>query len=73
MTQGTRTSCFSLESRLPRWPQVRPLGLLLQSPAHRVVRVLQVTQTNWQLPPHQRRQRRALAQQQTLLLQFNPA
>ena len=33
-----------------RWPRVQPLVALLQSPAHRVVRVLHVTQTNWQLP-----------------------
>jgi hypothetical protein len=31
------------------WPRVRPLGLLLQTPAHRVTHVLQVTQSNWQL------------------------
>lgn len=32
-----------------RWPRVRPLVTLLQSPAHRVMRVLQVTQSNWQV------------------------
>jgi hypothetical protein len=74
VTQSPRTtSCFSLDSRLLHRPQARPLGLLLQSPAHRVLRVLQVTQTHWQLPPHQRRQRRALAQQLSQLHQFNPA
>lgn len=30
-----------------RWPVERRLGLLLQTPAHRVVRVLQVTQAQW--------------------------
>lgn len=31
-----------------RWPRVvRPLRVLLQSPAHRVVRVLDVTKANW--------------------------
>ncbi|MDM0052811.1 hypothetical protein [Variovorax sp. J22R115] len=33
-----------------RWPRVRPLVVLLQSPAHRVMRVLHVTQSQWQLP-----------------------
>jgi len=33
----------------PRWPCVRPLVALLQSPAHRVLRVLDVTRSNWQL------------------------
>jgi len=41
------------------WPRPRPLGLLLQSPAHRVVRVLLVTQTHWQLPEHRSRRRHA--------------
>ena len=36
----------------PQWLQARALGLLLQSPAHRVLRVLLVTQTHWQLPEH---------------------
>ena len=35
------------------------IGLLLQSPAHRVVRVLLVTQTHWQLPEHRSRRRHA--------------
>ncbi|MBW8717319.1 MAG: hypothetical protein JF629_16240 [Variovorax paradoxus] len=43
----------------PVWPRPRPLGLLLQSPAHRVVRVLLVTQTNWQLSEHRSRRRHA--------------
>jgi hypothetical protein len=43
----------------PQWPQVRSLGLLLQSPAHRVLRVLLVTQAHWQLPEHRSRRRRA--------------
>jgi hypothetical protein len=30
-----------------RWPRVRPLVVLLQSPAHRVMRVLHVTQSHW--------------------------
>ncbi|WP_174262625.1 hypothetical protein [Variovorax sp. SRS16] len=34
---------------VPRWPRVRPLVVLLQSPAHRAVRVLHVTQSNWQV------------------------
>lgn len=34
------------------WPQARPLGLLLQSPAHRVLRVQLVTQAHWQLQEH---------------------
>lgn len=43
----------------PRWPQAaRPLCALLQSPAHRVLRVLLVTQTHWQLPEHRARRRR---------------
>ncbi|MBB1604129.1 hypothetical protein [Variovorax sp. UMC13] len=33
--------------RVLRWPVERRLGLLLQTPAHRVVRVLQVTQAHW--------------------------
>jgi hypothetical protein len=33
-----------------RWPRVRPLVELLQSPAHRVIRVLGVTQANWAVP-----------------------
>jgi hypothetical protein len=32
-----------------RWPRARPLVVLLQSPAHRVLRVLHVTQSNWQV------------------------
>ncbi|HWT18892.1 MAG TPA: hypothetical protein VN280_08250 [Variovorax sp.] len=43
----------------PVWPRPRPLGLLLQSPAHRVLRVLLVTQNHWQLPEHRSRRRRA--------------
>lgn len=43
----------------PQWPQARTLGLMLQSPAHRVLRVLLVTQTHWQLPEHRARRRRA--------------
>ncbi|MDQ0045633.1 hypothetical protein [Variovorax boronicumulans] len=42
-----------------KWPQARSLDMLLQSPAHRVVRVLLVTQTHWQLPEHRSRRRRA--------------
>ena len=43
-----------------RWPRrVRSLGALLQTPAHRVVRVLQVTQSHWQLPERYRRRRPA--------------
>ena len=39
-----------------RWPRrVRSLGVLLQTPAHRVVRVLHVTQFHWQLPERHRR------------------
>jgi hypothetical protein len=38
-----------------RWPRVRPLVMLLQTPAHRVMRVLHVTQSNWQLPEHRGR------------------
>jgi hypothetical protein len=37
-----------------RWPRVRPLVVLLQSPAHRVMRVLDVTQAHWQLPARRR-------------------
>jgi len=44
---------------VPRWPRTRPLGVLLQSPAHRVMRVLLVTQTHWQLPEHRSRRRLA--------------
>lgn len=33
-----------------RWPRPRPLVALLQSPAHRVLRVLHVTRSQWQLP-----------------------
>jgi hypothetical protein len=44
---------------VPLWPRARPLGVLLQSPAHRVMRVLLVTQTHWQLPEHRSRRRRA--------------
>ncbi|MDM0107453.1 hypothetical protein QTH97_21075 [Variovorax sp. J22R24] len=40
-----------------RWPHVRPLVVLLQSPAHRVMRVLHVTQSHWQLPERRRRMR----------------
>ncbi|MDI3381766.1 hypothetical protein ACFPPF_19455 [Xenophilus aerolatus] len=43
--------------RFLRWPRVRPLGQLLQSPAHQVVRVLHVTQSNWQLPERRRGRR----------------
>ncbi|QNK70364.1 hypothetical protein [Variovorax sp. PAMC26660] len=43
----------------PKWPQARSLGLLLQSPAHRVLRVLLVTQNHWQLPAPRSRRRRA--------------
>jgi hypothetical protein len=39
-----------MEASSMRWPQARPLVVLLQSPAHRVMRVLHVTQANWQLP-----------------------
>ncbi|WP_167330533.1 hypothetical protein [Variovorax paradoxus] len=42
-----------------KWPQARSLDMLLQSPAHRVMRVLLVTQTHWQLPEHRSRRRRA--------------
>jgi hypothetical protein len=42
-----------------KWPQARSLDMLLQSPAHRVLRVLLVTQTHWQLPEHRSRRRRA--------------
>ncbi|WP_172672234.1 hypothetical protein [Variovorax paradoxus] len=42
-----------------KWPQARSLDTLLQSPAHRVVRVLLVTQTHWQLPEHRTRRRQA--------------
>ncbi|WP_208513815.1 hypothetical protein [Variovorax paradoxus] len=45
--------------RSVRWPRTRSLRLLLQSPAHCVVRVLLVTQTHWQLPEHRSRRRRA--------------
>ncbi|MDN4589688.1 hypothetical protein DBA29_14425 [Xenophilus aerolatus] len=40
-----------------RWPRRRSLGQLLQSPAHQVVRVLHVTQANWQLPERRRTRR----------------
>ncbi|MDM0021585.1 hypothetical protein [Variovorax saccharolyticus] len=33
----------------PRWPRARPLVALLQSPAHRVMRVLDVTRSHWQV------------------------
>ncbi|MGJ7604925.1 hypothetical protein ACSFA7_11310 [Variovorax sp. LT1R20] len=42
-----------------KWPQARSLDMLLQSPAHRVLRVLLVTQAHWQLPEHRSRRRRA--------------
>ncbi|MDP9899662.1 hypothetical protein [Variovorax ginsengisoli] len=43
-----------------RWPhRGRSLGALLQTPAHRVVRVLYVTQSHWQLPERQRRGHRS--------------
>jgi|GEM_PF-1702062 len=45
-----------------KWPQARSLGMLLQSPAHRVLRVLLTTQAHWQvmqLPEHRSRRRRA--------------
>lgn len=36
-----------------RWPRVRSLAFLLQSPAHRAVRVLGVTASNWHVSgPH---------------------
>lgn len=41
-----------------QWPAVAVLRHLLQSPAHAAVRVMQVTQANWQLPPSHRRQHR---------------
>ena len=31
------------------WPRPRPLVALLQSPAHRVLRVLHVTRSHWQV------------------------
>jgi hypothetical protein len=45
-----------------KWPQARSLDMLLQSPAHRVLRVLLVTEAYWQvmqLPEHRSRRRRA--------------
>ena len=36
-------------SRLLRWPRVRPLGLLLRSPAHRVMRMLHLTRFDCQV------------------------
>lgn len=36
-----------MSHRVLRWPMERRLGLLLQTPAHRVLRVLQVTQAQW--------------------------
>lgn len=36
-------------TRRVRWPRVRPLVSLLQTPAHQVVRVLQVTRSKWQV------------------------
>ncbi len=45
--------------RSVRWPRTRSLRLLLQSPAHCVLRVLLVTQAHWQLPEHRSRRRRA--------------
>lgn len=42
----------------PKWPRGRSLGLLLQSPAHRVLRVLLVTRSHWQLPEELRFRRR---------------
>jgi len=42
-----------------KWPRARSLDMLLQSPAHRVVRVLLVTQAHWQLPEYRSRRRRA--------------
>jgi hypothetical protein len=47
-----------MQRPLPHWPRARALGLLLQSPAHRVVRVLLVTQSHWQLPEHRSHRRR---------------
>jgi hypothetical protein len=47
-----------MQRLVPQWPRARPLGWLLQSPAHRVVRVLLVTQSHWQLPEHRSRRRR---------------
>jgi hypothetical protein len=43
--------------RTLRWAHRRTLGQLLQSPAHQVVRVLHVTQANWQLPERRRGRR----------------
>lgn len=51
-----------------RWPRVRPLGVLLQSPAHRVVRVLHVTQSHWQVPEWRICQLRRSAVQESGLL-----
>lgn len=58
--------------RVLRWPAERRLGLLLQTPAHRVVRVLQVTQAHWATAdalasvnePTPSRARRTMASQQ---------
>lgn len=36
-----------MTQRVLRWPVERHLVMLLQTPAHRVVRVLQVTQAQW--------------------------
>jgi len=36
-------------ARRVRWPRARPLVNLLQSPAHRVVRVLEVTRSQWRV------------------------
>lgn len=36
-----------MSHRVLRWPVERRLDVLLQTPAHRVVRVLQVTQAQW--------------------------
>jgi len=53
---------------VPRWPRIRSLGQMLQSPAHRVVRVLLVTQAHWQVPePRPRGQARDLSVGRMLL------
>ena len=36
-----------MSHRVLRWPVERRLGMLLQTPAHRVVRVQQVTLAQW--------------------------
>lgn len=37
-----------MDARRLRWPVERRLDLLLQTPAHRVLRVLRVTQAQWE-------------------------